>query len=180
MHRLDEELERIDEALERKEAEEKEKENRRVLDDIRPNKWRIHPLEVAGILLVIVGAFVLIARPWNYLVAIIIALIGGIYSWNRLKEGKKRQKTPPELMLEEITPEEELSSREKLLWERTLFFNEKEEKRIQYENLQEQLAELEEFDQSYKRLEEKRQLSCWLPSGCWKCPVRCRDSFSRI
>ena len=156
VHRLDEELERIDEALERKEAEEKEKENRRVLDDIRPNKWRIHPLEVAGILLVIVGAFVLIARPWNYLVAIIIALIGGIYSWNRLKEGKKRQKTPPELMLEEITPEEELSSREKLLWERTLFFNEKEEKRIQYENLQEQLAELEEFDQSYKRLEEKK------------------------
>lgn len=111
---------------------------------------------MAGILLVIVGAFVLIARPWNYLVAIIIALIGGIYSWNRLKEGKKRQKTPPELMLEEITPEEELSSREKLLWERTLFFNEKEEKRIQYENLQEQLAELEEFDQSYKRLEEKK------------------------
>lgn len=156
VHRLEEELERIDEALKLKKAAERESRNRHVLDDIRPDKWRIHPLEIILFLLVVVGAFALIARPWNYLMAIIIALIAGIYTWNRLKEGKRQQKTPPELMLEEITPEEQLSSREKLLWERTLFFNEKEEKRIQYENLQEQIAELEEFDQSYKRLEQKK------------------------
>lgn len=156
VHRLEEELERIDEALQLKREEEEEKKKRHILDDIRPDKWRIHPLEIAAFLFVVIGAFALIARPWNYLVAIILALIAGIYTWNRLKEGKKQQKTPPELMLEEITPEEQLSSLEKLLWERTLFFNEKEEKRVQYENLQEQLAELEEFDQSYKRLEQKK------------------------
>lgn len=156
VHRLDEELERIGKALEKKGSEENRKRKARILDEIRPDKWRLHPLEITAFLFVVVGAFALIARPWNYLVAIIAALSAGIYSWNRLKEGKKRQKTPPELILEEITPEEQLSSREKLLWEQSLFSNEREEKRIQYENIQEQLAELEEFDGSYKRLEQKK------------------------
>lgn len=159
IHHLDEELEKVTEALAYKEQKEKERRKTEaeihIIDEIRPDKWRIHPLEIIGIAAVMVIAFILIARPWNFLIAIIIALAGGIYTWNRLKEGKRGAKTEPELMLEEITPEEELASKEKLLWERAHLSGERKEKQIQYENLQEQLEELDEFNDAYKEQDKK-------------------------
>lgn len=150
IHHLEEELQRVEEALENKQEEEVQIDTG-VLEELRTNKWRIHPLEILGIIGMIAIVFVLFSRPWSFLVAIIIALAGGIYIWNRLKEGKRQAKTPPELLLEEITPEEERASKEKLLWEQNHLRGEKKEKEVQYENLQEQLAELEEFDEVYKK-----------------------------
>lgn len=162
IHRLEEELDRVREALEIKRIkEEKEREKaeheKRVIDELRPDRWRIHPLEVAGILLAVIVLFALVPRPWNYLTSVVAALAGGLYVWNRMKVEKKRQKTPSELMLEEITPEEELASSEKLRWEQQHLEEEKKEKQVMYDNLQEELAELGELDDIYKEQEKKRE-----------------------
>ena len=159
IHRLEEELDRVQEGLELKrikEENEKKESEKRMIDELRPARWRIHPLEVAGIILAVIILFVLIPRPWNYATSVVAALAGGIYIWNRMKVEKKRQKTVPELMLEEITPEEELASAEKLLWEQQHLEQEKKEKQIQYENLQEELTEMGELDSIYKEQEKKR------------------------
>lgn len=159
IHRLEEELERVREGLELKQIkEEKEKKERekRMIDELRPERWRVHPLEVAGIILAVIVLFALIPRPWNFATSVVAALAGGIYIWNRMKVEKKRQKTAPELMLEEITPEEELASAEKLLWEQHHLEEEKKEKQIRYENFQEELEELGELDDIYKEQERKR------------------------
>ena len=56
-------------------------------------------------------------RPWNYLVAIILVLLSSIYVWNRMKISKKVEKTEPEKILEEITPQEEKIPTDRLKWE---------------------------------------------------------------
>ena len=64
-------------------------ENITVLDEIRPPKWRIHPVEILLFFLIVAGSFVLIHRPWNFLVAIVLSLCCGIYVWNRMKISQK-------------------------------------------------------------------------------------------
>lgn len=100
-----------------------------------PSKWRIHPIEVIGILFLIVIAFIGIMKPWNYLVGIILILSGVIYAWNRLKDGKR----PQELSAEAKKISDSI---EKLLWEKDHLTTEWKEKTVQYENLKEQLQEL--------------------------------------
>ena len=162
MHRLEEELEDVEEAIACREKREKEgreaqgRENKRMIDEIRPSKWRIHPLEVIGILAVIIAAFLFVPKPWNAFLTIVIALAGGIYVWNRLKESKKKAKTPPEIILEEITPEEEKASKKQLLWERAHVSSEWKEKQIEYENMQEQMEELAELPQDYQEHDRRR------------------------
>lgn len=170
IHRLEEQRDQLEEELAyRKEKEKyrkkdtKKEEAKNVIDEIRPPKWRIHPLEILFMLVLIVLAFLLISRPWNSLVAIIIALAGGIYTWNRMKEGKNKTKTPPELILEEIEPEGTWISEEKLLWQKDRVLSELREKRVQYGNLQEQLEELDEISEESKALERQRkalELAC--------------------
>lgn len=148
VHRLEDEQERISQELEyRQEKEDRrreEPENKRVLDELRPNKWRIHPLEIALFAVFVIIAFALIPKPWNYLVAIILFLLCGIYVWNRMKVEKGTVKTEPEMILEEITPEEEKIPLEKLRWELNHVGEELRERRVQYDNLKEQLEELDE------------------------------------
>lgn len=162
IHRLEEELKDVEEAIvhrEKREREKKEaqsKENKGVIDELRPPKWRIHPIEIVLIVAAIIVAFLFVPKPWNSFLTIILTLLCGIYVWNRLKESKKKAKTPPELILEEITPEEEKISKEKLLWEQTHIENELKEKQVQYENVQEQLEELAELAEDYKEHDKKR------------------------
>lgn len=155
IHVLETEMEDVEQALESR-KEEAPIEKKRVVDELRPSKWRVHPVEIITMIAVCVLAFVILARPWNYLVTIVVALLGGIFVWNRLKEGKKKQKTTSEIMLEETATEEELYSNEKLLWEQEHLQGELKEKRIQYENLQEQLAELDELGGEVETLDRKK------------------------
>lgn len=163
VHRLECEAANIDEELkhrrerEKSEDEYREEPNKRVVDELRPSKWRIHPIEIIVFAVIIALAFVIISKPWNYLVSIVIFLLCLIYVWNRMKVGKKQEKTPPELILEEITPEEEKISLEQLEWERIHLRAELKEKKIQYENLQEQLAELDEVGQEFRENDRKCQ-----------------------
>ena len=166
VHHLEEELDRVEEELEYRVGKEEEKRKERqlegehgkgVMDEIRPEKWRIHPMEILIFALVIVAAVIILSRPWNYLVAIVLFLAFGLYVWNRMKVGKKQVKTEPEIILEEITQEEEKIPIEKLRWEKAHITEELKEKTIQYDNLGEQLAELDEINEQSREYEMKRQ-----------------------
>lgn len=114
-------------------------------------------MEILIFTLVIVAAVIILSRPWNYLVAIVLFLAFGLYVWNRMKVGKKQVKTEPEIILEEITQEEEKVPIEKLRWEKAHITEELKEKTIQYDNLGEQLAELDEINEQSREYEMKRQ-----------------------
>lgn len=162
VHRLEEEYahitEKVHQRIEKEHAEEQENtENKRMIDELRPDKWRIHPVEIMAFIGIVVLAFMLIAKPWNYLVSIILFLVCGIYVWNRVKVGKKQEKTPPEIILEEITPEEEKIPCEKLMWEQAHIKEELREKQTQYANLKEQLEELDELSDDYREYDRRRQ-----------------------
>ncbi len=109
-------------------------------------------MELLVFALVIVIAVILFSKPWNYLIAIVLFLAFGLYIWNRMKVGKKQVKTEPEIILEEITQEEEKVPIEKLRWEKSHITAELKEKRIQYDNLGEQLAELDEVNERSRNM----------------------------
>ncbi len=73
-------------------------------------------------------------------------------SWK--KTGRKQSR---EIILEEIAQEEEKVPIEKLRWEKSHITAELKEKRIQYDNLGEQLAELDEVNERSREYEMKRQ-----------------------
>lgn len=162
IHRIEEDQEYLQEEIavkrERMEQEEpKEPEvKQRLFDELRPEKWRVHPVEIICFIIMLVLSFLLIPRQWNGFVTIVLFISGLIYIWNRMKIGKKQVKTEPELILEEITPEEEKIPLEKLLWEYERNAEELGEKRIQYENLRETLEELVEITGEYREYEEKK------------------------
>lgn len=161
VHELEEKAENIRVEMEcRKAREEKNREmegHRGVIDELRSNRWRIHPLEILAFLIVIILPNFILPKPLGYMVSIILFLACGLYIWNRMKEGKKQEKTPPELMLEEFMPEEEKVSLERLKWEDEHIAEELKDKQIQYSNLQERLEELEELGEEYKEYDKKRR-----------------------
>ncbi len=162
IHKLQEEKERLTQEIElRKVREEKERENgeteaKGVIDEIRPEKWRVHPVEVLLLLVLIVAPVFFLRTPWSYMLSIILFLCGGIYVWNRMKVSKKQEKTEPERILEEITPQEEKASVEQLVWENKRITEELRDRKTQYENLKEQIEELEEVTDSFREQEKSR------------------------
>ena len=76
--------------------------------------------------------------------------------WNRMKVSKKQEKTEPERILEEITPQEEKASVEQLVWENKRITEELRDRKTQYENLKEQIEELEEVTDSFREQEKSR------------------------
>ena len=66
------------------------------------------------------------------------------------------------MILEEITPEEEKIPLKKLAWGIERIDADLKEKRIQYDNLQEQLAELDEMSGEFQEWDRKREHSCLL------------------
>lgn len=124
-----------------------------MLDEIRPDKWRIHPLEILAFVLVIVGTFAFVSRPWNSLVAIVLFLCFFIYVWNRIKVGKKQEKPGKK---DQSAAEEEIPL-ERLLWESEHNKEELRDKQIQYGNIQEELVELTELSEEDKEYEQYKQ-----------------------
>ena len=115
IHRLEEEEEQIRERIRQAERTRREQgEHKRLVDEIRPAKWRIHPLEIVIFLIAIVAAIFLFQRPLNYFVVIVVFLACTVYVWNRMKVGKDKNQVSPEEIMEEILPEEERASVEKL------------------------------------------------------------------
>lgn len=161
IHRITEEQELLEEEIanrkERMEQREKETSEvkQRMLDELRPPKWRVHPVEIIVFIAALIVSFLFIPKPWNSFITVVMFLCGLIYIWNRMKIAKKQVKTEPELILEEITPEEEKIPYEKLIWEYEHHAGELKEKQVQYENLKEMLEELDEV--SDERIKYKRK-----------------------
>lgn len=157
IHKCTEQLNQIKEELAIRDAEVKEKGKLPEKDTEASSEWRIHPIELVGLLFLIVLPLFLVSRPWNYLMAIIIFLCALIYTWNRMKVSKQQEKTEPEILLEEICPEEEKVSREELIWEQNRVSGELKEKKTQYENLKEQLEDLDITDDILTSLQQTRE-----------------------
>lgn len=157
IHKYTEEKNRISEELALREMEEQKKRKDNPAHTEEVSKWRIHPMELIVFALLIISPLFIVSKPWNYLMAIIIFLCCLIYIWNRMKVSKRKEKTEPEILLEEIRPEEEKASREKLLWEQNRVEAELKEKQTQYENLKEQLEELDLADDTFERLQQTRE-----------------------
>lgn len=170
IHKLEEEQARLEEELElRKEREREarihtmeEGEPKHMIDEMRPPKWRVHPLEIVAAVLAVIFCAWFLKRPWNYLVAIILVLLSSIYVWNRMKISKKEEKTEPEKILEEITPQEEKTPTDKIKWELERCALELGDKRVRYSNLEEDLEDLDGISSEEKSLNvqmEARQLA---------------------
>ncbi len=149
VHKLQEELEELE-----KEIEAKKRKEEKHIDEPQSVRKKIHPAVILLFLAGLVVSVKVFARPWNYLVAIIIALTLGNYIWSRLKVGKKQVKTESEKILEEISGESE--TLEKLLWEKDHIQADLKEKQTQYENIQEQLEEMEILSDTVYQLEQKK------------------------
>ena len=149
IHKLKEELEELEQEIARKKMKKEEE-----TDIPKDTRKKIRPAILILFLLGLVAAIKFFARPWNYLVAIIIVLGLGNYIWSRLKVGKKQVKTESEKILEEISGESE--TLEKLLWEQEHIEADLKEKKTQYENIQEQLEELEILSDTIYQLEQKK------------------------
>lgn len=149
VHKLQEELEELDKEIEVKKVKEEEKE-----DEPQLTRKKIRPVVILLFIIGLILSLKILARPWNYLLAIIIVLGLGNYIWSRLKVGKKQVKTESEKILEEISGESE--TLEKLLWEKEHIQADLREKQTQYENLQEQLEELGILSDTIYQLEQKK------------------------
>lgn len=161
IYRITREQEELEEKIAYREAhKEREKreyiENRRKIDEVRPSKWRIHPVEILIFAALVAASFIFTPRPWNYFMTIVLFLFSVIYVWNRVKVGKKVEKTEPEIILEEIAQEEEAESLEHLTWELEHNAEELRDKQVQYENIKEQLEEMDEISDEQRELERKR------------------------
>lgn len=151
IHRMETELDEVQGMLEDYKTKEFQKESmgayyqQNTLDE-KPtkSKWRVHPLELAGMFFAVMLCFWLLHRPWNYLSAIVVGLAEGLYIWNRVKDGKRKQ------VSEEILEENEEFSVEKLLWKKEHLKGMLREKQIQYENLKEKAEELDEMSDEFK------------------------------
>ncbi len=158
IHNLQDEISSLDEEISyREEKETEETPESESTRETQPRKWWVLLLEIASFAVIIALCFILVPRPWDYLVAIVVFLLCGIYVWNRMKAGRKPEKTEPEKILEEITPEEEKEPLEKLRWQRDRAREELKEKQVQYDNLQEQMEELDEQDDDLQKWEEERK-----------------------
>lgn len=157
IHRLEEELEQLENKLRQNERMNKKPdpdEKRGLMDSLRPSKWRIHPLEILLLAVLVILALVLLDRPINFFAAVVIFLAGGLYVWNRMKVSKKNNNMP-ESVMEEILPEKERIPAERLKGERDRVCVELKDKQIQYENLKEQMEELDETGEEYDHYEKK-------------------------
>lgn len=161
MHRLEKEISQAQEAQDscRKEWDEQEEKihRRQELEQQqgRFDNWRIHPLEIVTMSAAVVLSFALLHRPWNYLVAIVVALAAGLYTWNCLKDGRRKRE---EALLKEKEVSNELNeAMSKHIWTLDKLSEDYREKQVQYENLQEQLEEAQLLGTADADYEKKRQ-----------------------
>lgn len=157
IHRLREEAEILEEELLEQKQKEQQKpvQKKRFMDELRPDNWRIHPVEIMVSFLMVMVPHFIFEKPWAGLISIILFLCCGIYIWNRVKVSKKQEKTESEKLLEEISGES--LSVEKMLWKKERIESEIREKEIQYGNLQEQLEEMEDYSEYFTKQEQKKQ-----------------------
>lgn len=167
LHHMDSEAEEIRRELVRRESERAARKKKapeewiryRPLDDYRPSKWRVHPLEILLLAVVIGVAFGFLPTPWNSIITVILALLSIIYVWNRMKLGKhpERETADEEEGASADAAGEALIPTEKLVWKQEHLRQEQQEKQTEYENLQEKLREMDELGADYGTIDRRRR-----------------------
>lgn len=161
LHFLEKEMEQAEEEKSNLHKEWEECEEKRMQEMQREKlegifyKWRIHPVEAFSMVAAFVLSFLLFARPWNFLVAVVVALAEGLYIWNCLKDGRKKKAAWRQSV--EKAEEDLRQTMEKQNWKLEKLREDEKEKRVQYSNLQEQLAELDEVSEEYRKQEQRRK-----------------------
>ena len=161
LHQLEQEKQQLKADCEEKrrawEAWEKEDRKRRKQEEAAGyfDGWRIHPLETFSMLAAFIVIFVLFPRPWNCLVAIVVALAEGLYVWNHLKDGKQKKKA-------KIRDDKEQGNTLKAAYEmqkgRLAKVQESyHEKEVFYENLKERVDEFDEMNSEDLERMKRRQ-----------------------
>lgn len=132
--------------------EQQEWRKHRLADELRPKKWRIHPIEIILIILLDVLSFLFLPNPWRAYVTVLLVIAGIIYIWNRMKVSK-----PETIQTADETEEAEDDdvSQDRILWEYEKLTNMRAEKQIEYDNLQEKIRELDEMGEEYLETERK-------------------------
>lgn len=102
------------------------------------SRWTIHPIFYLLMLAVLVVPVFVLPRPFNYLTPIVILIAEGIYVWNRFKDGRKKKRT-----LDEETRQQKQQKAERYQWQLERLLSDIKEKQIMYDNLIEQMEELE-------------------------------------
>lgn len=99
--------------------------------------------------------FLLFHKPWNFLVAIVVALAEGLYVWNCLKDGKKKKKARLQEIKEQgISLKADYERQKGKLAKVQETYHEKE---VLYENLQERVGEFDEMNsEEIERLKNKQ------------------------
>lgn len=143
IQKLEQGIEELDEQID------KQKETHEEVEAQEVKKWRVHPGEIVGVLALFVILFLVIDKPWNYLLITVLALAEGMLVWNRLKDEKEK---PQEQVLKEVQ-----SSLEKLSWQKEHLQDELKEKQTMHSNMQEQLEELDEVGEDYRRQDDTRK-----------------------
>lgn len=139
IHKLEQKIEEIDEKIDTKTGQEKEVQEK--------PRWRVHPLEIIAMLMLLIVVFVIAPRPWDFLLLIVGGLAEGIYIWNRMKEGTRKKSEIKEIG----------GSIERLNWEKEHLVQELKEKQIQHSNMEELLEEFQEANEERREWERKQQ-----------------------
>jgi len=143
IHKLEDELEAIEEKIE------VEQEIYEEIEAQETRKWRIHPGEWLGVLAGLILIIIILEKPWSYLLAIVLACAELIAIWNRTKDGKKKSQ-------EQLLQEAEMSL-QKLLWQKDRLQEEVKEKQTIHGNIQEKLEEIEQTTDGLKKLEATKK-----------------------
>ena len=97
IHKLEEEQAHLEEEIEFRKVREREsrlllkqdeEEPKHMIDEIRPSKWRVHPLEILTAVLADGSVCMALKRPWNIWSHYLVLLLASIV-WNRMKISKK-------------------------------------------------------------------------------------------
>lgn len=144
IQKLEEEIEEYDRRIEKQQLEWEE------IEAQEEKRWRVHPAEYIGIILLSMVFYSLLDEPLNYLSSIVIVLAEGLRIWNKLKDGKRKSQQE---VLKEMN-----SDMQKMNWMRERLQDEVKEKQIHYSNLQEKLGELEETGDDYRKKEQRRRV----------------------
>lgn len=144
IHRLEQEIQEVERCLEKGE----EAQVKQDLSKKKKKDFFLRPTGLFSVFFLLFFVFFALEDPWNYLVMIVLALAEGIYLWNRLKDGRSRA--------EDAVNRDVMQVMAKKVWEKERLQNEWKEKQVEYGNLQEQLQELEETGEEYKKLDMKK------------------------
>ncbi|MDD2978601.1 MAG: AAA family ATPase [Hespellia sp.] len=132
-----------------------------------------------GVLLLIVILFVLLRSPWNFIMlAVVLAggIAAGIVLYQKSWLGAAWKKDSAVGHLSRTVARQE----ERFKWQKSHLLEEIHEKQTMHENLQEQLQELNESDDSFQSREKKKEALELASSEIQKLAAQLQKDFGRI